>query len=202
MIHGAKYSNDPSRFYSQTNNPTEQLLKKREEGGWLESCGPTGALNCLAALGYALTILCPGIYKPQPEEVLMDFFHDPRNYAKFTEIRKDVDPVSFPRNLVPQWYPYAVKQVFGAIGSFVWGSEFEKIVEFLKRGCAVQICLKKPGHYIAVVAYDDETNELIFNDSWPGRFPDGNGFNRRMGVDEYKRNVKPWAILYMEQEST
>ncbi len=199
MIHGTRFATDRDRYYIQTNNPTEQLLKKREGEGWLESCGPSAAVNCLATLGYDLVILCPGVYKPQPEEVLMDFFNDPKNYAKFAEIRKDLDPVSFPGNRVPQWYPYAVQQVFAATASFVWGSELEKITQFLKRGFAVQLCLKKPGHYIAVVAYDDETNELIFNDSWPDRFPDKNGFNRRMGADEYKRNVKPWAILYMKE---
>jgi hypothetical protein len=45
---------------------------------------------------------------------------------------------------------------------------------------SVQLCLKDPRHYIAAVAYDDEKDEIVFNDSWPDRFDDGNGFNRRL----------------------
>ncbi|MDR0556332.1 MAG: C39 family peptidase [Treponema sp.] len=68
----------------------------------------------------------------------------------------------------------------------------------MRAGQAVQLCLVKPGHYIAAVAYDDLTREIIFNDPWPGRFPGGNGFNRRMGKAEFKGNVKPFLIVYGE----
>ncbi len=198
MIHGAKFWADPDKYYCQTNNPTEQLLKKRKGEGWLESCGPTAAVNCLAAFGYNLKIYCPGPYKPQPEEVLMDFFNDPRNYEELEKIRHDVDPVSFPGNRIPQLYPFAVKQVFNADGTFVWLSSFRKLAAYLKLGCAAQICLVEPGHFIAVVAYDNKTDEIIFNDSWPDRFADGNGFNRRLDIDEFDRNVKKFAIIYKE----
>ncbi len=198
MIHGAKFWDDRELYYVQTNNPSEQLLKKREEEGWLESCGPTAAINCLAALGYILNVYCPGSYKPQPEEILMDFFNDPRNYDELEKIRHDVDPVSFPGNRIPQYYPYAVQQVFNAIGTFVWLSGFERIVQYLTHGYAAQLCLVDPGHYIAAVAYDDTTNEIIYNDSWPDRFPDRNGYHRHMGPEEFRNNVKKFAIVYKE----
>jgi hypothetical protein len=54
----------------------------------------------------------------------------------------------------------------------------------------------KPGHCIAAVAYDDEKQEIVYNDPWPGRFPDGNGFNRGMGRAELKSHVKPFMIAY------
>jgi hypothetical protein len=58
------------------------------------------------------------------------------------------------------------------------------------------LCLVKPGHYIAAVAFDGGAREIIFNDPWPGRFKDGNGFNRRMGEAECKANLKPFRIVY------
>lgn len=198
MIHGARFWNDRDHYYIQANNPSEELLRKREEASWLESCGPTAAVNCLAALGYNLKIYCPGSYRPQPEEILMDFFNDPRNYVELEKIRHDVDPVSFPGNRIPQYYPFAVKEVFNAIGTFAWLSEFKRVIQYLTHGYTAQLCLVDPGHYIAAVAHDPDTDEIIFNDSWPGRFEDKNGFNRRLDIDEFNRNVKKFAILYKE----
>lgn len=197
MIHGVPHWNDRDRFYSQENNPTEELLRKRKEESWLESCGPSAAVNCLAALDYNLNIYCPGPYKPQPEEVLMDFFNDPRNYKKLEIIRRDTDPVSFPGNRIPQWYPYAVKEVFGALGQFLFTSGIEITISALKKGYAVQLCLIEPGHFIAAVAYDDSTQEIIYNDSWPSRWTDGNGFNRRMSAEEFDKTIKRYVIIYM-----
>jgi hypothetical protein len=97
---------------------------------------------------------------------------------------------------VPQFYPSAVEAVFGAKAVFEWGADFAGAAACLREGRAVQLCLVKPGHYIAAVAFDDESREIIFNDPWPGRFADGNGFNRRMGEAEFKGNVKPYRIVY------
>jgi len=41
------------------------------------------------------------------------------------------------------------------------------------------------------------TGEIIFNDPWPGRFADKNGFNKRMvGIE----NLMPWAVVYPPKE--
>ena len=226
MIYGAKFWNDKDRYYRQDNNPSEETLRKdsiedirevekllrangvaeyviglvkKELRGFLESCGPTAAVNCLAALDYNLKILCPGPYRPQPEETLMDFFNNPLNYDALEAIRQDVDPVSSPGNRIPQWYPYAVKEVFGATGVFVWISGYVKTISYLKHGWALQLCLVDPGHYIAAVAYDDESSEIIYNDPWPAGVG-GNGFNQRLNIAEFDRNVKKFAIIYKEQK--
>ncbi len=195
MIVGSKHWNNRENYFSQENNPTEQILKKEDGKGWLETCGPTAAVNCLAALGYDLSVNCPGKYKPQPEEVLNDFFHDPNNYTDLESIR-NLDLTEWMGNRVPQYYPHAVKSVFDVEAEFKYSITWKKLVYYLHSRQAVQICLKKPGHYIAVVAYDKDQNEIIFNDPWPGRFRDRNGFNRKMTVAEFNRNVKPFAIIY------
>jgi hypothetical protein len=147
-------------------------------------------------MGYPVLCECPGTYAPQSEEVLMDFFNDPRNYAVLKAARPDTPPDVWHGNEVPQFYPAAVKAVFGVKAVFEWGADFDKTAAYLREGKAVQLCLVKPGHYIAAVAFDEGTREIVFNDPWPGRFKDGNGFNRRMGEAEFKENVKPYRIVY------
>jgi hypothetical protein len=196
MIRGARFWNARDCYYIQTNNPTEEILRKRSDGGWLVSCGPSAAVCCAAAMGYDVDIRCPGTYRPQSEEVLMDFFNDPRNYDVLNRARPDTPPEVWHGNEVPQFYPAAVQAVFGVKAVFLWGKDFDKIAAYLAQGRAVQLCLVKPGHYIAAAAYDDEAREIIYNDPWPGRFSDGNGFNRRMGRAEFQGNVKPFYIVY------
>jgi hypothetical protein len=196
MIKGVKFWNDKDCYYTQTNNPTEEILRKRSDGNWLVSCGPSSAVCCLAALGLDVSVSCPGTYKPQPEEVLMDFFNDTRNYKALLAARPDTPPDVWHGNEVPQFYPVAVPAVFGVPASFTWGNDFGKIAAHLQAGRAVQLCLVKPGHYVAAVAYDDEVREIIYNDPYPERFADRNGFNRRMGEAECKANTKPYIIVY------
>jgi hypothetical protein len=196
MIKGARFWNARDCYYIQTNNPTEEILRKRSDGPWLVSCGPSAALCCLAALGHDTEVRCPGPYKPQAEEILMDYFNDPRNYAALRAARPDTPPESWHGNEVPQFYPVAVPAVFGVGAQFYFAHDFGGVADRLQAGQAVQLCLVKPGHYIAAVAYDDQAREIIYNDPWPGRFSDGNGFNRRLGEAEFKDNVKPFLIVY------
>jgi hypothetical protein len=126
----------------------------------------------------------------------MDFFNDPRNYDALKKARPDTPPEVWHGNEVPQFYPVAVPAVFGIKAEFQWGADLGKVAAFLESGKAVQLCLVKPGHYVAAVAYDSEKREIIYNDPWPLRFPDKNGFNRRMGEAECKANLKPFIIVY------
>jgi hypothetical protein len=193
MIYGAKYWNDPARYYKQTNNPTEALLAKMGKG--LETCGPSSAVNCLAALGYTLEVAYPGGYVPQPEEILSDYMNDPRNYPKLRAARADIDPAKMPGNRVPQYYPLSVREVFNAKAEYTYAASWDAIKKHFKAGNAVQICLEKPGHYLAGVAFDPVTDELIYHDPCPERTGKG-GRALRMGHEEYLTNVKNFCIVY------
>ena len=195
MIKGVKFWNARDCYFVQTNNPTEEILRKRSDGVWLVSCGPSAAITCIAAMGFDVEVKTPGDYKPQSEEVLMDFCNDPRNYPALQKVRPETPPDMWHGNEIPQFYPVAVQSVFGVKARFEWTAPFEKVIAELQAGKAVQLCLKNPGHYIAAVAYDDERDEIIFNDPWPGRFKDGNGFNRRLKRVDFS-NVKPFRIVY------
>jgi hypothetical protein len=151
-------------------------------------------------MGYTVQCGCPGKYLPQSEEILMDFFHDPKNYEMLGRVRQDTPPEKWYGNEVPQFYPFAVHAVFGVPAVFRFGLDFGLVVKKLAAGRAVQLCLVKPGHYIAALAYDEERREIIYNDPWPERFADKNGFNRRLTEAEYQNNVKPFWVAYGENQ--
>jgi hypothetical protein len=199
VIAGAKYWNHRERFHIQTNNATEEQLRKHGVGSWLETCGATAAVNCLAALGWDLTIRCPGPYEPQPEEVLADFLNDPASYPELRKARPDWNPEAAPGNRVADYYPRAVAAVFGARADYIPRVAYSTIVDLICAGHALQLCLMPPGHYIAAVAYDKATAEIIFHDSWPGRRKEwnGDGFARRMIGDE-EAAIQPYVVVYRE----
>lgn len=196
MFSGAKNGRNRDYYYTQVNNPTEVALKSYGAEMWLVSCGPTSAINCLAAMGYPVDVYSvTGKWKFQPEDLLMDFLVDPRNKPKLNAIRSLPDRIS--KQEVPQYYPYAISELFGATCRYGYGVNLENIRNHLVQGGTVQLCLKDPGHYIAVIGYDGFSKDvLIYNDSWPGRHEDGNGFNRTMTKDEFETNVKNYAIWY------
>lgn len=185
-------------YYIQTNNPTEQILKQYKGSGYLVSCGATAMINCIAPLGYDISIKSPsGKFEFQPEECVTDFLMDPRNQAKLNQIRKLPDNIH--DNEVPQYYPYAAWMLFGATAKFEFLKDFEKICFEVANGKTAQICLKNPGHYIAIVDIKHNiagTVDLLYNDPWPGRHEDGNGYMKIMTKKEYEENVKDFIIWY------
>lgn len=196
MIKGTKYFNNKDYYYIQTNNPQETLLRLLGFEKYLLTCGPSTMLNCIAPLGVNVEISAPGLGKLQPEGVAANYFVSPENWPAFKKIRnlefnKDLIPF-----YIPQYYPYVAEKLFNVKAKYFELKIFNLIASKVLEGNAIQACLKVPDHYIAVVAYDDERNELIYNDSRPERFADGNGFNRRMNITEFEKNVKNYFVEY------
>jgi hypothetical protein len=81
---------------------------------------------------------CPGTYCPQPEEVLMDYFNDPRNYDVLKRAHPEIDPHAYHGNEIAQYYTVAVPAVFGVKCSFAFGSRFSEIASLVQSGKAVQ----------------------------------------------------------------
>lgn len=159
---------NPDAYYSQTNNVVETILAKTKADRKLETCGPTSATIIVDALGKLVPITTPGGWRPQPEDILAAWFNDPRNYDEMKKYRDGVDPAEIMGNEVPQWYPPALKAVFGVESKFSWGMSFDVIWTALGEGRGVLATLKKPGHYIAIVGFDTDAREVIFHDPWPG----------------------------------
>ena len=199
MIKGAKYWNNRKKsYYDQTNNPTEGMLKKlknlNQRNHWLESCGGEAAASCMAALGYKIEIETPGGHILQAGELIVDFLNGKKQEKELAKIRSSVSRI--PGNRLPQLCPYAVKSLFGAEAEFMWTNKWWGIVAILRMGNTIQLNLKKPDHFISAVHFDESKNEIIYNDSWPRKANNFDGFNLRMTKDEYENNVKNYAIVY------
>ena len=189
MIKGVEFWDDRYRYYTQTNNAFEKAL------GRLESCGPTAATTIVDMMDNLQAPLTPGGWEPQPEDVLMLWFNDPRNADIMKSIRRGVE--EFPGNQVPQYYPQAVREVYGVRAEFIFTSDFGRIADLLSQGNGVMLCLKDPGHYVAAVAYSDMKGEIIYHDPWPARL--GTGFNLALGLAEYIDNVKEFAVVFPKE---
>lgn len=198
MIRGAKFWNDRSCYHIQTNNPTEEQLRKEDGAGFLETCGGSAAANCVCALRGDIQIRCPGGFILQNDEVVADYLNDPRNYPRFRQIRPGLDPTAIQGNRVPQYYPLMAQEVFGVKAGYVESLSLSGVKQFIESGAAVQICLQKPGHYLAAVAYDPVTEDIIYHDSWPARVG-GDGFCKRMAHSEFLQNVKPFCVVYFPE---
>lgn len=188
------YYQDKSRYHCQDNNMVEALLKKSGSAHWLETCGSTAAINCLEAMGTLRSLITPGGYKPQEEDLLTCFFNDPFNYAALKKSRPDIEPGDYFGNEIPQYYPLAVQSVFGVQCVYAEGLTADNIKAHLDKGQAVQICLSKPGHFVALVAYDK--TGFIMWDSWAGRYSDGTGFNKPLAFDQIATNTGRYGIIY------
>jgi hypothetical protein len=198
-IVGSAFWNDRSNsYFTQENNAIEHLLRRRlgADKSWLETCGPTASINCQASVGRAFGLVCPGGYAPQPEDALAIYLNDPRNFAAMRKAWSGIDPELVPGNEVAQWYPLAVREVFGNSCEFVGNLPYAEAQAALARGKALQVCLRSPGHFVAIVAFDEEASEFIIKDSWGGRWPDGDGFCKRMSRSEYETNLKPVSLAY------
>jgi hypothetical protein len=195
---GALLWNDREAYYRQDDNPAEHLLKVRSPGrGWLETCGPTAAVNCVVGVGAPVACLTPGGYHPQPEQVLCDCLNDPHHFADLRREWNGLDPEKVAGNEVAQWYPWAVTKVFGTVDcEFVGRMGPDEAADRLSRGQALQICLINPGHFVAVVAFSPEENAFIMNDPWAGRWPGGSGWNKRLSLKEFLNNTKPLTVAY------
>lgn len=200
MIIGLPRWDDPGAYYSQANNVVESILGKAGVTDRLETCGPTAAVMLLDAAGKLPEIVTPGGWRPQPEDVLAAWMNDPRNVQAMRLHRADLDPARVMGNRVPQWYAPAISAVFGEKIRAVYRVGFDpfSVRVALEAGRGVMACLINPGHYIAIVAMDTDTGELVYHDPWPGnpwpaRYKGQPGRARRMSQDDMA-NVKPFRV--------
>lgn len=200
MIKGTKLWNDRKTFYDQTNNSQENIFRKElarqgKTKGFLRSCGPESAVNILASMGIDVNWSSPVGAKIQPGDALFVWMNDRTNAKLLKSFRTDIDPEDYFCNEIPQYYPPAIATCFGVSCRYLVGQTFDWIASMVSNGHGVKICLESPGHYLGVVAYDNEANELIYRDPWPGR-TGTDGYNLRMGAEEFKTNTKPFCVVF------
>lgn len=207
---GTLYWNDNKHFNIQTNDPVEELYRKlvnemkqkypQLHWGYLESCGVNACANCFGATREGRVIIelmtsTPGGYVQQFSHLLIGFLNDPNNYADFEKIRKDISPYAIQGNRVPQYYPFLVQRMFGIKGIFNFGIDINIFKNILNLQYPIQVCLKNPGHYIAIVAYDEINDVFIYHDSWPRNGK--SGFCEQLPANILKNVLQDFYIYYM-----
>jgi hypothetical protein len=76
--------------------------------------------------------------------------------------------------------------VFGVEVGFQWVKDFYTISKIVSDGSAVMLTL--PGHFVAVIAYDSSTDELIYHDS-------NKAAHQRMNRELYN-TCGPYALIF------
>ena len=199
MIIGLNFWNDENTYHIQDNNGIENIIRKSGRASFLETCGCTVAVNILAARGDNIEIKCPGTAKMQPEDFLAVWFNDPNNQKTIESIRK-LNYVKMFGNRVPQLYPKAIMECFGVKACFSWGLDFTSIMKYLQHNIGVMVCLKKPSHFIGLVAVDFGLSLVFYNDPWsnnywPHKYRGKSGFNRVLPSQYLLKNLEPYRIL-------
>jgi hypothetical protein len=195
-----KRGDNPDTYYSQSNNVTEAILKKASVKAWLESCGPTSAVMLLDAIGADIYCETPAGWQMQPEDVLFAWFNDPRNAA----IQKQAlgswyNAETTFGNEISELYPLALQRVFNVSCKHMRGIVTLDIIKALiDANVGIMACLMSPGHFIAIVGYDDAGN-VIYNDpwpnnSWPIELHGTPGFNRVINWLKLADNLKPYCV--------
>lgn len=198
MIKGIAKWDDPSIRYDQTRNATEAIIRKilaenNVSTGFLESCG-MGASNCLLE---GLEYLTNEHYFTYPtgETIQMDdagmmwVNDDKRGKYYFEMDNRYFDP----------YIDYA-RKCFDCAAFLNNCTTWNVAREFLSCGHGLQVCLKKPGHWIALVAYDNENNEIVYYDSWGGRPGLKNGGTLERMLKTEWNNVQSTVIVYPKRE--
>jgi hypothetical protein len=228
MIIGTRHMDRGDLWYAQAqldgqgntipNSAIENILRKDDiqdgpvdlppaartrPGLWLETCGSHAAANSVLATrrnpeALLSALRLPGGGSVRPPDLLTVWMNTPQNRAKLSAARPNLDPDAFMGNEIPQYFPVAVAEVFGAVCVYKDSSSWEITASLLRQRAAVQLCLIEPGHFITAKAYDDVTGEIIYIDPDPPRQP-GDWKQVRMGKAEYQRNVKPWILVYPEE---
>lgn len=216
MIKGIKYWNNSSIRYEQTQNATEAIIRKvkieinkelkknyKEEDidinlGYLESCGASAFCTIMEGMG----ILKPADYpqingqRIQFDDFVMMYLNDPH---------KDI--LFYPGNSMDnRWiysYPTLAKELFNVSSKMHWGASalsFDQAAKELTKGNGIQICLKRPGHYLACIAYDDDKDAILFSDSWGSRPGNKNGgWQEVLTRDEYNNNTVNHKLVYLSK---
>ncbi len=207
-----------SMAYVQTRSAWENFLKKHnlydeqelssDQGVtvsmskgryWLETCGDHTAVN-MAILGGFLddeAVQNPGApasWLPRKPDLLMLYFCDPRDDAELENVRSV--PETTLNNEIPQYYPLAMREVFGVDCVYVENLDFDAIKNYISQGYSVQIATINPGHFVGAYDYDSTNDNLIICDPWPDHIANGEWWKVPYSRTDVQGNVAPWGIVY------
>jgi hypothetical protein len=196
----AKYALDDYCYSIQSNNTVESIIFKSGRASYLESCGPNSLENCASAMiHYDILVdrLSVNGEKYQPADLIFTHMNDPLRRREYGEIMK----IDFEHDFVNRYaiyYPHVTEKLLGIQSEYVEKMDIDLLKDHISNGNTAQVCLKNPGHYIAIVGVDGEG--FYFHDSWPERFTSRDGFYREITKDELLENSHHVMILYYKED--
>ena len=194
---------DKNIRYDQTRNSIETIIKKikleirKKENadiklGYYESCGVSAFCTLMEGMGFLKESDYPSLPNGktiQFDDWVMMYLNDPKN-----SFSTDVDQMD---NRLFKNYVKLGLELFDCKADYVKRPSWNDIANHLKTGDGVQLCLIKPGHYIAAIAYDDQDDKIIFHDSWGKRAGlKNNGYFEELDKTGFDKNVKEYAVIY------
>ncbi len=181
------------QLYTQENNAQVLLFDDYFKKKKYIACAPTSCAMGFDIAGRSMNVFTAG---EQPEDSILMILHNPSNLKALKEIRK-LDYDQYPPNEVPQLYDFVGKILYGTEAcKFKWGLTFNIIKSNIDNGIPMMILVQFPvgGHYDLIVGYDDLKKIIIYNDPYPKRWNDKNGYNREMDLAYFKENVNRWRV--------
>lgn len=172
MIYGTKNWDNESIRYDQGNNIIEQFLHDQKNLGdctfQFESCNVEATACAVEAVGANWVIDCP--YFMGFGDLMFDFLNSPKTLSSLPFASK-----KYPQNEIMDNLAYAA-DIFSDGGAKVHYYDNSAnihihIKEFLMKGSAVVLSYLTDygtGHYITVVAFDDDKKQFICYDPWKG----------------------------------
>ena len=170
MTYGAKNWNKKSIRYDQANNIIEQFLHDQKKLGncnfKYESCNVEATACAIEAVGAAWEIDCP-VFMGYGD-LMFDFLNSPRIFKDLPFQSK-----KYPQNEIIDNLAYAA-EIFSSGGAKVHHYATAEHIhyymkEFLMLGSAIVLSYRTDygtGHYITVVAYDEDKRHFICYDPW------------------------------------
>jgi len=199
MKKGIKFWNISTIRYDQTRNSIEAIIKKvlaenKLPLKFLESCGASATACILEGMGFVKAFDYPQIggVRIQFDDFITVALNDPKNDRIFS--KGNVFDNRIMRNylvLARMLFPHCKPEY----NAFTW----DELTTEIYNGNGALICLKKPGHYIAGIAYDNVKNVILFSDSWGTRkgLKHG-GWHEELTEKEFNNNVMAKQIVFRE----
>ena len=215
MISGARNWARTDLFYAQAkkdavgniipNSSVEEMLYKddvQDMGAtnrnlWLETCGFHAVTNADVSrlkdpdtFEKYLRDTFKGLRFP---DLLTNLANTPQYYLRLRLARPGLDPHVFNGSEVPQYHGPVLEELVGHKSEFQMSLSWSDAVKLVRGGASLVKCLINPGHYIALVAFDDIKQEFIALDS---RAYIEDNWCSRYGFTAYTTNMRSFADIF------
>lgn len=179
------------QYYTQENNAQVYLFDDYFKKKKYIACGPETCAMGFDIAGCDMDVFTQG---EQPGDSILMILHNPMNLSELKKVRK-LDYDKYPPNEVPQLYEWVGQKLYNKKAcEFKWGLDFNTIKNNINNNVPMMILInfKTGGHFVLIVGYDDTKKVIIYNDPYPKRWEDKIGYNRKMDLDFFNKNVSGW----------